>query len=416
MTTVFTNRIFADPSNLKKDVAKVPYITRKSYRRSHVSGKYAKGKGKQGSTSFDNNNDIREIIDSCARACETESFEEAGSSTDYVSPSSWYDRAQSKGKAAPSKGYTTKGAANSPRASNKVSSKGKGKGVAILRKNECCQGGASFLKIKITGIRGRRGSLALGIGSCSSSSPSKGGTNRNQNDERIQFIDCTDICIENMDETCETMHSNVNLVEDGQVVCFASWNPRTKDIDWKLKMPPQIFLHFDRESSDLSQEQDSLFAMIHTSCGDPVYAPYAIEMTTSCVRSTISLAETIGNTTNPVLHFQDGVASSFSIELSRARSAADVFDRKFATCGCFCQKSAGPTMVTSLIPSSSPAFSDNICNENCVQWTTSNCVIPGNELSAEQPCIADPKRSLNLVNQERHVDLLQRLLDSKLLE
>ena len=362
------------------------YIARKAYHRSHVSDKYT-GKGKA-SASY-----IRKTIDSCTRACQTESSEEAELSKDSSSPSIWYNRAPSKGKAAPSKGYTSKGVVVKPSKASKEQA---------LHKNDCCKGGVSFLKIKLTGIQGSGGSLTLGTGSpCSSR---KGGISRKLHADRIQFIDCLDPCIDNIHETCETAQSNANFIEDGQVVCFASWNPRTDEIDLRKKMPLKIFLRFD----NIEQNQ-AVFAVIHTSCADPVYSPYSIEMTTSCERSDVYQADTIGDTTsNPVLHFQDGMASSFSFELSKSKSSTNFFDSKFATCGCVCKE-------TSSMPSSSPTISD-ICNENCMQWTSNTCIIPGNEINDEQPCISNQKRSLTFVSHERHVDLLQRLLDSGLFE
>lgn len=390
-------------------------------------------------------------MESCARECDN----------DNVSPSKGYNSSTSKGHARPvSKGSVSKGYAyrEPSKGKNAVStskpsspsrkgypSKGKsdfrvGKGVATFQKNECCKGGASFLQVKLSG-EGREGSLALGTDqSCvqtlpDTSSPSKGGTGKGtRSQERVRFIDCKDPCIDSVDEPCNSMHSDAN-VKAGQSVCFATWNPRTKRIDFETKMPFSLVLRFNAAG-----QEDDFLAVIHTSCSEPLYPPFALEMKkNSCTRSPVSPILEFENTTNPVLLFEDGMASSFYFEMSRSRN--DVFDSKFSSCGCICKETAGPAPATATAtpsmaatettpPSPGPTSSDGDCSEKCWEWVESHCVIPGSELNAEQACTDDPRRSLSITNpsgQEAYPlhrranraeyhnnmsDLLQRLLDS----
>lgn len=419
-----------------------------------MSGKYVGGKGK-GTNIYPT---VLDTLESCARECDN----------DNVSPSKGYNASKSKGHARPgSKGSVSKGyqyrepskgenalSTSKPSSPSRKGypSKGKndvrvGKGVATFQKNECCKGGASFLQVKLSG-EGRGGILTLETDqSCmqtlpDSSSPSKGGTGKGtslkQNEERVRFIDCKDPCIDNVDESCNSVHSDAN-VKAGQSVCFATWNPSTKKVDFETNMPINFVLRFNAAG-----QEDDFLAAIHTSCSEPLYPPFALVMNkNSCTRSLVSPILEFENTTNPVLHFEDGMASSFYFEMSRSRN--DVFDSKFSSCGCICKETTGPTPATTTStpsmaatettpPSPSPTSSDVGCSERCWAYVESHCVIPGSELNIAQLCTDNPRRSLSFTNssgQEANPlhrranraaynnkisNLLQRLLDSRELD
>ena len=406
-----------------------------------MSGKYVGGKGK-GTNIYQ---PLLDTLESCARECDN----------DNVSPYNRYKPSTSKGHARPaskrsvSKGYHYREPSKGEMAVSKSKpsfpsrngypSKGKSE---VRVGNECCKGGASFLQVKLSG-EGRKGRLTFEIMQTlpDSSSPSKDGTGKGtslkQNEDRVQFIDCKDPCIDSADEPCNSVHSDANVTAE-QSVCFATWNPSTKTIDFETNMP-SLVLRFNAAG-----QEDDFLAAIYTSCSEPLYPPFALEMNKkSCMRSIVSPILEFENTTNPVLHFEDGMASSFYFEMSGSRN--DVFDSKFSSCGCICKETTGPlpattTLTPSMVatrttpPSPSPTSSDGGCSERCWAYVESHCVIPGSELNASQPCTDDPRRSLSFTNPsgqeanplhrianraEYHYkisDLLKLLLDSRELD
>ena len=315
---------------------------------------------------------------------------------------------------------------------------GKGKGQTTTQSNECCKGGVSFLKVQLWGLK-IGGTLSIGTANpCKendavhSSSPSlfspaakggKGGKGSKSGSapERVRFLDCSDPCLESFGEGCSISSTSMH-VENGDDVCFGTWNSATGQFEFGKKMPLSVVLTL---TSDIDGEEPSV-TVLRTSCSKAVYPPYVAELNRSCESSSPFIASAVDDFVNATVVFKDGISPILHNEYTSSGSQSP-FDYKFATCGCKCDEDNFTTLPPVLAPSSQPAlpssqpappssqpappspsptFSLGTCNDLCEGWIASNCVIPGDEMMEERPC-ADESAGLRFLAASNEVDFKQ---------
>jgi hypothetical protein len=131
--------------------------------------------------------------------------------------------------------------------------------------DQCCQGGATFLKTKfggseLVGILTMETSTATVYASCvldaepSSKDPSQ------EDGLPIRFVPCSDECLLDPfgDVPCSLSFESVGVLEN-EDVCFGKWDNVTSRIAYDAKMPTNLDIYLINEDGVFS-------ARIHTSC------------------------------------------------------------------------------------------------------------------------------------------------------
>jgi hypothetical protein len=368
----------------------------------------------------------------------------------------------------------------------------------------CCDAkdGVSFLKVNLVGT-GKRGKLYIRQDnpSCkrkskkkyhyrrhtstkssylSNTAKSKGSNNGSKISilsqdsylERVRFIDCNDPCIDNLTTNCDNPSSKIT-VGDGpqhhQDVCFASFDPISEKFDFGRKLPDQVFLILVVEAAtgtnnntssttsettleDKSYQEDEAgephyyHSIIQTTCTQPIYPPFTMDMSVSCKENQdirpFAIDEEMAlpnNLTHPIIQFKGGLSTSFHYHYGKNNST-DAYSsfgecNLSARCNCTDMKknevtmeeyppkisnspssvvaednhahhtpsSQVPTMPT-IMPSirttneitslqspaavPPPTTTDALfCNLLCLEWIAFNCLIPGDEDTNQRPCI-----------------------------
>ena len=343
---------------------------------------------------------VREKVESCQEIC-FPTDPQLSHENNYISKKS-----AGKGKGSDSTKISRNG---KKRNDNEMNRRRMSKGKGYIHHDNpnpidaCCQGGVSFLKLTFIGQTS--GNLSLNPHNACESEQSdrskaiggKSGKERHLLhhsvvESDVRFVDCNDPCTDPSTGMKCNEWAVVEYVYDGKVVCFGSWDSEYDIIAFDKKLPKHVDLLFEAE-------MDSLFATIHTSCSQPIYPPYGVELSPDCKQQQpFHLANRKISTTT--LAFEDGISTDF-YNGSRNDNNKMQFYYNFATCRCICQleqsvPSPPPTLLLSPIPSptpttgsvtESPSFDANHCNDLCVAWVSENCVIPSDELSPEQACI-----------------------------
>lgn len=311
---------------------------------------------------------------------------------------------------------------------------------------ECCIGGVSFLKFRLHGIgiemetgNGSTGG-ALTVGSHRSSSKhlstnatgkgrgnnkmvkiatGKGSASAMQGDssQSVVFVDCDNPCLDapalenaNCRITSTNVTNNID-VKEGDEVCLAVWNSKTREIEMGSSLPKVVLLTLG-----------SMKTEILTSCASPIYPPYTQYFT---LRSDDNDEEE--NAWIPFhseeeeeldlkskIVYLDGFSPGWVyFSQNMAEFQNDVYDYSFANCGCTCSDTStsssmpsdvpqtkstpsqtpnidreeAPAVISSSQPSpselglqipistKSPSSQSTICLETCKFWIESNCVL-----------------------------------------
>ena len=260
--------------------------------------------------------------------------------------------------------------------------------------NQCCEGGASFLRTVFSGTE-RSGFLTFksSVASLFSSC-----VDENTNPCEVRFVSCADSCHTDpfsKKESCSPPF-DIMEVDPGDEVCFGLWDDVAGRIAYNRNMPTKVPIYFIPSSGDAF----SVFAgKIYTSCNNPVYAPFAQALDDACFSNNppiINLQEKEGGDLPIHLAFVDGISRGYY----KAASTFDedlplLYDISFAECGCACeswlvptpapscdhdhpldQPSMPPTTVASNQPSVVPSVSSkpSSCAEACAAFVFDNCV------------------------------------------
>jgi hypothetical protein len=268
----------------------------------------------------------------------------------------------------------------------------------------CCQGGVSFLKLTFVGDS--NGTLSLNTqDSCESDRNDrskaiggKGGKGKSTLhldvlESKVRFVNCNDPCTDPSSGMKCTESKVTEQVYDGKVTCFGSWDLDHDIIAFHEKLPKSVNLSFQAEEKS---SNDGLFAVIHTSCSQPIYPPYGVAFRSDC-KNQQPFHVTSKKESSKVLEFQDGISTDF-YKSDRNDDNELQFHYNFATCRCVCDDDqvvpSPPPLLSTPFPSptptsttESPTFDANHCNELCVTWVSDNCFIPGDDLTPEQTCI-----------------------------
>jgi len=307
---------------------------------------------------------------------------------------------------------------------------------------DCCIGGVSFLKFRLHGIgmemeRGNGSTEgALTVGSHRSSArysstnatgkghnkvvktaTGKGSTSAMQGDssQSVIFVDCENPCLNAPvleSANCRITSTNATNnrdVKEGDEVCLAVWNSKTREIEMSSSLPKVVLLTLG-----------SMKTKISTSCASPIYPPYAQYFTLHSddnddenVWIPFHNEEDEELDLKPKIVYLDGFSPSWVyFSQNMAEFHNDVYDYSFAACGCACGDTNTsssipsdvpqtestpsqtptidrevPTVISSLqpspselglqilIPTKSPSSQSAICLETCKSWIESNCVL-----------------------------------------
>ena len=346
------------------------------------------------------------------------------------------------------KKYPRKGSSSSS------STLGKGKGKSKIRpqdppRTQCCSGGISFLIIELIGIEdGGKLSIRDGDDPCndfqkekkllnpSSSSelfptiitdtnikmkqsPSKGlyNTDMNKKQDELRFVSCQDICIQQpYNKQCLSSNKSI-IVNNGDLICFGTWDSEMNRISFGQKMPMTITLAYESSMNGGKENNDNtaiFFANLHTSCSKPLHPPYAIQMTSSFCNDENNAeyfqhTEEISNKT--LISFKDGISIDYYQKHKSNWQNYDntPFSLNFASCGCNCEGSKNGNVHTSgttnsyqsetnskasaidtIHPSSAPFSTTSSpttrCNSECFDWIGNHCIMDLPDSSIHQ-CI-----------------------------
>lgn len=228
--------------------------------------------------------------------------------------------------------------------------------------DQCCQGGATFLKTKFGGsemvgiLTFDHLSAAL-YTSCELDAEQSSKDSSQDDGLPIRFVPCSDECLLDPfgDVPCSLSFDTIGLL-DGEDVCFGKWDNVTSRLAYDAKMPTDLVIFLINEKGVFS-------ARIHLSCSNPVYAPFAQGFSEACSEplSVIDLSVEREEELPIHLAFIDGISRKYFETGSQLDAGYDenvVFDISFDGCGCFCGSdfpSFAPTNFTTHSPSAQPS-------------------------------------------------------------
>ena len=191
---------------------------------------------------------------------------------------------------------------------------------------------------------------------CQDSNGSGGSSSGSSNDGDIRFVSCDDDCLDPFGnvECSESFDEYPVGGDNGDEVCFGSWNDETNRIDFDVKMPTNVELFFVPNDADSYVVQS---AYIHTSCSKPVYPNWATVFAEDCSASDSSYEVNLDNVASPgslglYVAFVDGVSRGYYQAAKELYDEEGIsyFNVNFADCGCNCDATGAPTISPSPTP------------------------------------------------------------------
>jgi hypothetical protein len=220
--------------------------------------------------------------------------------------------------------------------------------------DQCCHGGATFLKTKFGGSE-LPGIITFATDTAAIYAPcvldmEPSSKDPSQDDGLpIRFVPCDSECLLDPfgDVPCSLSFDTIGVLGD-EDVCFGKWDNATSRLAYDAKMPTNLDIYLINEDGVFS-------ARIHTSCSNPVYAPFAQGFSEACSEplSVIDLSIETGEELPIHLAFIDGISRKY-FEFASQHTGNDenvVFDISFDGCGCVCGTDS-PSVQPSALPGS----------------------------------------------------------------
>ncbi|KAI2511777.1 hypothetical protein MHU86_2671 [Fragilaria crotonensis] len=214
--------------------------------------------------------------------------------------------------------------------------------------DSCCEGGASFIKVRLIGGQDIAGFLTIDSEIVASSmdcddlafgSLGRVNSRKTNSSSRVRFVDCSDECLlQGFDVDCTTVKTSIDGIGTGVEFCVVSFHDGAVSLAERL--PTTFGLWFIPESNAIVHS-----LLMHSSCSKP-FLGYGQTFGFECDGSdstSVDISQEQPDENLIFVEFVDGFSDGYFKARQKLDKSASSFDISFSGCGCACEQVGAPS-------------------------------------------------------------------------